>query len=479
MACTSLILKGGPNRPLAGKSIMRRRRGRSAARQGTFKMLRFITVAAVSIGLFLTQPAVFAQGAGEHWVGTWATAVVARAVRPPAGRGGGQGPQGQAPQTAPPGGQAPQAPPALPINFNNQTIREIVHVSLGGDRIRVVLSNEFGDAPLAIGAAHVALRGPGAAIKAGSDRALTFAGKPGISIPAGAVVFSDPAALTVPALADLAISIYLPGDTSAGTSPLTMHGGANQTNYVSEPGDHTGDADMPMATTVPSWYFLSRVEVVAPERVKAIVALGDSITDGARTTPDTNSRWPDQLARRLNQAGMKVGVLNLGIAGNRVFLPEGVGPSAASRFNRDVAAQSGAAWVIFLEGINDLRNNPDVPAEDLIAAHRQIVDRSHALGLKIIGGTLTAWEGNGPTFTPVTEAHRQALNTWIRNSKAYDAVIDFDAVTRDPNHPTQLLEQFQSGDHLHPNDGGYQLMGNTIGLDLFKPAARTTTTSSR
>ena len=438
-------------------------------------MSRLIAAAAVAVALFVVQPAAFAQGAGEHWVGTWATAVVARAVRPAAGRGG-----GQAPQPGAPAAQAvPQAPPAPPINFSNQTIREIVHVSLGGDRLRVVLSNEFGDAPLAIGAAHVALRGSGAAIRAGSDRALTFAGKPGISIPAGAVVFSDPATLTVPALGDLAVSIYLPGDTSAGASPLTMHAGANQTNYVSETGDHTGDADLPTAATVPSWYFLSRVEVAAPEQVKAIVALGDSITDGARTTSDTNSRWPDQLARRLNQAGMKVGVLNLGIAGNRVFLPEGVGPSAASRFNRDVAAQSGAAWVIFLEGINDLRNNPDMPAEDLIAAHKQIVDRAHALGLKIIGGTLTAWEGNGPTFTPVTEAHRQALNTWIRTSKAYDAVIDFDAVTRDPNHPTQLLEQYQSGDHLHPNDGGYQLMGNTISLDLFKPAARTTTTSSR
>ena len=442
-------------------------------------MSRFICAAAVSVALLLIQPAAFAQGAGEHWVGTWATAVVGRAIRPLAGRGGGQGPQnGQAPQAVPPAVQAPQAPPAPPINFNNQTIREIVHVSLGGDRVRVVLSNEFGDAPLAIGAAHVALREPGAAIKAGSDRALTFAGKPGTSIPAGAVIFSDPVALTVPALADLAISIYLPGDTAAGTSPLTMHGGANQTNYVSVAGDHTADADLDMATEVPSWYFLSRVEVVAPQQVTAIVALGDSITDGARSTANTNSRWPDVLARRLSQAGMKVGVLNVGIAGNRI-LQDGAGVSALARFNRDVASQTAATYLIFLEGINDIRNNLPLTADDLIAAHKQIIDRAHARGLKVIGATLTPFEGSAPlaAYTPETEGKRQALNTWIRTSKAYDAVIDFDAAASDPNHPTQLTEQFQSGDHLHPNDGGYQLMGNAISLDLFKPAARTTTSS--
>ena len=164
---------------------------------------------------------------------------------------------------------------------------------------------------------------------------------------------------------------------------------------------------------------------------------------------------------------------NLGIAGNRVFLPDGVGPSATSRFNRDVAAQSGAKWVVFLEGINDLRNNPDVPAEEIIAAHKQIIERAHALGLKIYGATLTPFEGSGPTWTPVTEATRTAVNTWIRTSKSYDAVIDFDAVARDPGHPTQLVEQNQSGDHLHPNDAGYRMMGNAVGLDLFRFGVRT------
>ncbi len=444
-------------------------------------MPRFIAAIAVAALVVTGQPTARAQGAGEHWVGTWATAVVARAVRPPAGRGGGAAPQAQAPQGTPAAAPvAPQAPPAPPINFNNQTIREMVHLSIGGERFRVVLSNQFGDAPLAIGGAHLAIRSSGASILPGSDHAVTFAGKPGTAVPAGAVIFSDPIALTAPPQVDLAISIYLPGDTGAGTSPLTMHAGANQTNYVSVTGDHTADADLQMATTLPSWYFLARVEVLAQESVTAIVALGDSITDGARSTSDTNSRWPDALARRLTQVGLKFGVLNVGIAGNRI-LQDGAGVSALARFDRDVASQTGAAYLIFLEGINDIRNNLSLTADDLIAAHKQIIDRAHARGLKVIGATLTPFEGSAPlaAYTPDTEGKRQALNTWIRTSNAYDAVIDFDAAVRDPNHPTQLIEQQQSGDHLHPNDAGYQLMGSAISLDLFRPAARATTASSR
>jgi len=249
---------------------------------------------------------------------------------------------------------------------------------------------------------------------------------------------------------------------------------------VSSVGDHTAEADLEMATSVPSWYFLSRVEVVAPQQTGAIVALGDSITDGARSTSDTNSRWPDQLARRLSQAGMKMGVLNVGIAGNRI-LQDGAGVSALARFDRDVASQTGATWLIFLEGINDIRNNLPLTIDDLIAAHRQVIDRAHARGLRVIGVTLTPFEGSAPlaAYTEETEGKRQALNTWIRTSKAYDTVVDFDAAARDPNHPTQLIDERQSGDHLHPNDVGYQLLGNAIGLDLFKPSARTTTTSSR
>ena len=221
------------------------------------------------------------------------------------------------------------------------------------------------------------------------------------------MIFSDPVALTVPALADLAISIYLPGDTAAGTSPLTMHGGANQTNYVSEAGDHTADADLQMATTIPSWYFISRLEVIAPQQTGAIVALGDSITDGARSTADTNSRWPDVLARRLSQAGLKFGVLNVGIAGNRI-LQDGAGVSALARFDRDVASQTGATYLIFLEGINDIRNNLPLTTDDLIAAHRQIIDRAHARGLKVIGATLTPFEGSAPACRLHARHGRQA-----------------------------------------------------------------------
>ena len=444
-------------------------------------MSKFMSAAAIVITLLCVQSAAWAQGAGEHWVGAWGTAVVGRAVRPPAGRGGGAAPQAQAPQGTPAAAPVAAAPPpAPPINFSNQTIREVVHLTIGGERFRVVLSNQFGDAPLAIGGAHIAVRSSGASILPVSDRAVTFAGKPGTSIPAGAVIFSDPIALTAPPQADLAVTIYLPGDTGAGTSPLTMHAGANQTNYVSVIGDHTADADLPMATTIPSWYFLARVDVVAQDGVSAIVALGDSITDGARSTADTNSRWPDVLARRLTQVGLKFGVLNVGIAGNRI-LQDGAGVSALARFDRDVAAQTGAAYLIFFEGINDIRNNLSLTADEIIAAHRQIIDRAHARGLKEIGGTLTPFEGSAPlaAYTPDTEGKRQALNAWIRTSKAYDAVIDFDAAVRDPNHPTQLIEQYQSGDHLHPNDAGYQLMGNAISLDLFKQPVRTTAAASR
>jgi lysophospholipase L1-like esterase len=388
------------------------------------------------------------------------------------------------PQTAPSGqggqGGAPAQPPAL--NFNNQTLRQIVHVSLGGDRVRVVLSNAFGTTPLAIGAANVALRRKDASIVASASRRLTFGGSTATTVATGAIALSDPVSLAVPAFADLAIDLFLPGDTSL--SPLTFHSGALQTNYVSASGNHAGETDWPGAATAPSWFFLSRVEVAAPDQVGAVVTLGDSITDGSLSTADTNNRWPDHLAKRLMPAAgarpAMLGVLNQGIAGNRV-LSEGIGPSALARFDRDVLVQTGVTHVIVLEGINDfglggpggLGGAPPPTAAELIGGLRQLIERARAHGLKVIGGTLLPFEGTAlapfPSYYSADkDTRRQAVNEWIRNGKAYDGVIDFDLALRDPAHPTQLQSQYKAVDNLHLNDAGYQTMANAVNLALLR-----------
>jgi lysophospholipase L1-like esterase len=333
-----------------------------------------------------------------------------------------------------------------------------------------VLSNAFGTAPLVVGAAHVALRTKDAGIDAGTGRTLKFNGSASTTIPAGAIIISDPVNLQVQAAADLVVDLYVPGDTAASGSPITMHTGANQTSYVSSTGNYVGAADnFPVAATTPSWFLLARVEVVAPPTTGVIVAIGDSITDGSRSTPNTNNRWPDLLARRLSQAtGTRMAVLNAGIGGNRV-LNDGAGQNLLARFDRDVLVQPGVTHVIVLEGINDIgqaRANPIPSAADLIAAHRQIIQRARARGLKIFGGTLTPFEGAG-YWTPQGEAKRAALNEWIRTGKEYDGVIDFDLATRDPNQPTKFLAPYNSGDNLHPSDAGYQAMANAIDLSLF------------
>jgi len=407
----------------------------------------------------------------DRFVATWATAVVARLQGPPVLAPVPPGSPCAPPTFGPPqgrqGGGPPPTPPA-PLNFSNQTLRQIVHVSVGGERVRAVLSNAFGSAPLAVGAAHVALRNRDAAIDPKSDRVLTFGGSPSVTIAAGAVAVSDPVSLAVPAFADLAVDLFIPGDTSTSTSPLTTHAGALQTNYISMEGNHAGEADLPGATTTQSWFFLARVEVAAPTQVGAIVAFGDSITDGTRSTPNTNSRWPDYLARRLAASNTKMAVLNEGIAGNRV-LCDGAGVSALARFDRDVLVQPGVTHVVVLESINDIgigRSNPSPTAAELIMAHQQLIARAHAHGLKIFGATLTPYEG-AAYATPEGEAKRQALNDWIRTSKTYDGVIDFDAAVRDPGSPTKIQQQFNPGDNLHMNDAGYKAMADAIDLRLF------------
>ncbi len=432
--------------------------------------------AVLSSALFALQALLLAQSPSEHWVGTWSTSEVGRPQNPPAPV------QGPPPFMA---SQCPAGPPAAAtfMHFNNQTLRQIVHTSIGGSRVRVVLSNRYSTAPITIGAAHVALRGQDAAIQQASGRPLTFSGRPTFTIPPGAVLHSDPVALTVPDMADLAIDLYLPGDTNT-SSPLTMHTGAFQTSYVSGTGNHVGAATLPAVATTQNWFVVHRVDVVAPQPVSGLVTYGDSITDGTRSTADTNNRWPDHLVRRmLSQApAIRMGVMNAGIAGNRV-LSNGAfnaGINALARFEHNVLAKPGVTHVVFMEGINDIgqaRENPTPTAEDIIAGHRQLIDRAHSSGLKIYGATLTPFYG-AAYYTEVGEKKRLAVNEWIRTSNAYDGIIDFDKVTRDPNDPKKFLAAYDSCDHLHPSDAGYKAMADAIDLTIFRAGSATTRTSN-
>jgi lysophospholipase L1-like esterase len=375
---------------------------------------------------------------------------------------------------------ASPAPPDLAgpsvSGFDNQTLREVVSLHFGGDRVRVRVTNAFGTSPLTLGRSAVALRGPGASILPGSDRPLTFAGDAAPTVPAGAEVLSDPVNLRVRAGQELSISLFLP----AATGPVTFHGVAVTTSYVAA-GNHVSDAGPgAYGGTTRSWFLLDGVDVQAPSRDDAIVALGDSITDGVGSTVDANNRWPDLLAQRLNaREGNRTSVLDEGISGNRVLNNAPCcGVNALARLDRDVLAQDGVRFVILLEGINDIGFSQlqgiaetapptDVSAAQIIAGYRHIIDQAHRAGLKVYGATLTPFGGAGYE-TPAGLAKRAAVNAFIRSSGRFDAVIDFDRVTRDPANPERFLPVFDSGDHLHPNDAGYRAMANAIPLSLFE-----------
>ena len=400
-----------------------------------------MTEPGISYSLTYVQMRLFLSAKeNSHWVGTWATTVA----------------------------------PTEGIALDNQTIRMIARVSIGGQRLRVRLSNAYGLRKLAIGRACVALRAEGAGIVPGSDRPLTFNGSPSTTVAVGALVVSDPFDLDLPPLSDLVVSVYLPGEVPENFL-VTGHGNAHQTNYISPPGEFTAAPVMPVHQTTEAFLIVSGVEVLAPPNTGSIVAFGDSLTECNISRLDANNRWPDQLARRLvARGGRMFGVMNQGIGGSRI-LHDIRGDSGLRRFDRDVLAQTGVTHVIVLMGINDIRNRWQKPeefvsAEEMIAGLNQFAVRAHARGIKIFGGTLLTFEYesfNPGFYTPEGEAKRQAVNAWIRGGGAFDAVIDFEKALRDPGQPTRMLPAYDCGDHLHPSDAGYLRMGDIIDLSLF------------
>jgi lysophospholipase L1-like esterase len=425
-----------------------------AVGQGEMRKLGLVLLA-----LFLFVPASEARPranpAPQHWVGSWST-----------------------PQ------QIPEQRNALPPDaLTDATLRQIVHISIGGRLLRVHLTNVFGTAPLHATAAHIARPGavPGS-IDVATDRRLTFSGRADVWIPAGAEYISDPVPFEAPALSELAITLHYENAPVQQTS----HPGSRETSFYLR-GDHVSDAMLAGATEVDHWFQIEGVDVLAPASAAAVIAFGDSITDGRGSTTNGNDRWSDVLARRLQAlpATANIAVLNKGIGGGRVLLDE-LGPSALARFDRDVLAPAGVKWMILLEGINDLgvmtRDQPVSPeahaamVASVVAGYEQIVTRAHTHGIKVFGATITPSMGFAYYHPDAqNEADRQAVNAWIRTPGHFDAVIDFDAAVRDPAAPSYMLPALDTGDHLHPNPKGYQAMADAIPLALFgawhKPAA--------
>jgi lysophospholipase L1-like esterase len=402
----------------------------------------------------LSIPAAGAAGA-PHWVVTWSTS---------------------------------NAASERPATFSNQTIREIVHTTVGGSEVRIILSNTFGPRAIRFDTVFIGVQKDGADLVPHSNHEVTFGGSRSTAIAEGAEALSDPVSFPVGSEQNLVISFYIAGETG----PATGHGSAYQTNYISGAGNFAAEENANAfaaaetsaggAMTTGSWYFLSAVEVLASAEVKgAVIALGDSITDGASSRPDKNERWTDVLARRLLSRHDEIAVLNAGIGGNRVLTTSPCwGQNALARLRRDVLSQTGIEAVILFEGTNDI-GQPDTPAsntnpclsrtqvtaDEIIAGYKQIIARTHARGLRIFGATILPYQGF-QAWTPNGEAKRVAVNRWIRTSRAFDGVIDFDAVVRDPANPGRMAPQYDGGDHLHPGPAGHAAMGNAIDLALFR-----------
>jgi len=407
----------------------------------------------------------YAQAGAEHWVATWATAAQiyrAPAVPPPPA-------PANSPAAIAPAAAAPATPPRprAPRAFNNQTVRMIVHTSIGGRRLRLQLTNPFGGVPVDIGSAHVAVRDRDSSIVPASDRAITVGGGKAFRMIAGQTVISDPVDLEFAPMADLAVSLYFTKDSG----PLATHSLGLHTTYISGEGDFTASTTIADPTETAAYYWISAIDVMAPADAAAVVTLGDSITDGAASTPNADRLWPARLAARLlaNKATANIAVVNEGISGNRILM-DGAGVAALARLDHDILVQSGAKWLMILEGINDIGNqtrvNTGLTSADLINALRQIVERAHTQGLKVIGCTLTPYAGAG-YYSDAGEVLREAENEFIRHSGVFDAVVDFDAAVRDPQNPTHFRADMHSGDNLHPSDGGYQVMADAVDLAIF------------
>ncbi len=420
-------------------------------------------IKALALAVALTPSAAFPQ-TKDHWVATWATSNITMNNAD---------------------ANAPLASARTPLSFQNQTLREIVHTTIGGNSIRIRLSNVAGAQPVTFDAVFVGLQKDGANLVPGSNHQVTFGSSKSATIREGAEALSDPVALSVEPQQNLAISLH----AAASTGPATAHTYALQTNYLSESGNAAAnDSGSPFAKTNTSWFFLAAVDVLAPQTVTgAIVALGDSITDGASSTPGTNGRWTDVLARRLgaDHTAPAKSVLNAGIGGNRILTSSPCwGENALARLGRDAFAQAGVEDIVLFEGTNDI-GQPDTPtaslpphvvpclsktqitADDLIAGYKQIIAQAHARGLKIIGATILPYQGFRG-WTAQGETKRKAANDWIKTRGQFDGVIDFDGILADPTNPARMKPEYDSGDHLHPSPAGHKAMGEAIDLALFR-----------
>ncbi|GAB3166971.1 SGNH/GDSL hydrolase family protein [Amycolatopsis stemonae] len=404
-------------------------------------MRRFLAVSAAvlaGLGILTTSGSANPDSAfpatAEHavggWVGTWAAAPAAGVANTPDG-------------------------------YPGFSIRNVVHSSAGGSRARVHLSNAFGAAPLTFGHVTIAVQGTGADAVPGTLRSLTFGGAASVVVPAGAEALSDPADVRIPADANLLVTTYVP----AKSGPVTYHPAASQTSYFTRAGDFAGsESGAPYTEQTSVWHYVSGVDVQGGAEA-SIVTLGDSITDGVGSAAGANHRWPDYLADRLHG---RLGVLNAGISANRLLLDkpgDGAGQNALSRFDRDVLSVGGVRTLIVLEGINDIQQDPHQTDPDAItSAYRQLVAQAHARGIRVLGGTLTPFKG-WRVYDDTLEATRTAVNAFIRTSGVFDGVVDFDAAVRDPADPLRMLPAYDSGDHLHPGDAGYERMAAAVRLD--------------